>query len=168
VKRITSYLSILTLAVLGVLLALAAVASAQQFTLQLRGDRPFIRLEGTETSGQTWEIRENAGNASIVPVTGTGTLTLGSAGTGFQSLLHGSVSVDPASIAANVCANTDVTVTGLATTDRVFVSAVLAENLAVSGASVSAANTLRIRLCNVTAGAIDGAATTWNYVVIRP
>jgi hypothetical protein len=40
--------------------------------------------------------------------------------------------------------------------------------LIFQGASVTAANTVTIRMRNVTGAAVDGASRTWSYMVIRP
>jgi len=81
----------------------------------------------------------------------------------------GTVAVDPPSIAAGAAANVDVTVTGLETTDHVVV--VCKEDLEAGlipvAAYVPAANTLRIRLYNPTAAAIDGASRTWAWFAFK-
>jgi hypothetical protein len=63
------------LAILGAIVAvllgitLSDFARAQIQALELIGVRPFIRLQGTEAGGQTYEIRENAGTLSVANVT---------------------------------------------------------------------------------------------------
>jgi len=73
------------------------------------------------------------------------------------------VSIDPPSIAAGSAANVDVTVSGLKA--GMFVVAVppsdLEAGLVPISVSVPADNTLRVRLYNPTAAAIDGAAKNW-------
>jgi len=87
-----------------------------------------------------------------------------------KGYMKGTVSVDPPSIGAGATANVDVTISGL-TTDHVVVlqiPAALEAGLVYGGCVVSAANTLRIRLGNVTAAAIDGVARDWTYVAWTP
>lgn len=80
---------------------------------------------------------------------------------------YGEVAVNPASIAAGAQANTDVAVAGLVAGDVVLVQPpATLENLVVMSATVPATGTLRIRLFNPTAGAIDGASLTWTWVRI--
>jgi hypothetical protein len=81
----------------------------------------------------------------------------------------GSISVNPASIATLASAETAVTIAGAAVGDIVImnVPAALETGLVFSGARVSAANTVQVRLSNITAGAVDGAALTWTYQIIR-
>ena len=80
-------------------------------------------------------------------------------------MITGTVSVDPPSIATGESANVDVTVTGLTTSHIVIVSCqeALEAGLVPQGASVPVADTLRIRLYNPSAAAIDGAELTWAY-----
>jgi hypothetical protein len=88
---------------------------------------------------------------------------------GQGAIITGSVAVDPASIAATTCAETQLTITGAAAGDVVVFTppASLEAGLCYSGARVSAANTVQLRLCNVTGSGVDGASRTWSYVLIR-
>jgi len=81
----------------------------------------------------------------------------------------GTVAVDPPSIAAGAAANVDVTVTGLETTDYVFAvcTSDLEAGLVPIAVYVPAANTLRIRLYNPTAAAIDGVSRTWAWFAFK-
>jgi len=85
-------------------------------------------------------------------------------------VLMGTVAVDPASIGAGASGNTDVTVNGLTTAHKVV--AMCQEDLEVGlvpqAAYCSAVNTLRIRLYNPTAAAIDGASRSWFYIAWIP
>ena len=84
-------------------------------------------------------------------------------------LRFGTVAVDPGSLAAGAAADTDVTVAGLTTSDKVFAAAPadLEDGLVLVAASVPAADTLRIRLLNTSAGAIDGASKSLAYLAVR-
>jgi len=77
------------------------------------------------------------------------------------------VSVDPPSIAAGAVGNADVTVAGVAVGDDVLAIPpdTLEAGLVYRGATVTAANTVRINLYNPTAAAIDGIARTWTLIV---
>ena len=81
-------------------------------------------------------------------------------------------SVDPASIAGATSSNTTVTVPGgaeLLSTDQIVAipPATLENGLGCVGAYYASATTLTLRLVNATAGAIDGAAKTWTFMVFR-
>lgn len=79
-----------------------------------------------------------------------------------------SVSVNPASLAATTSAETSVSVPcNFNDVVLVQVPASLEVGLAFSGVRVSAANTIALRLTNVTSGAIDGAARTWTFIVLE-
>ena len=81
--------------------------------------------------------------------------------------LTGTVTINPASLAAGAVANETVTVTGLATTDVVAVRppVTIEAGIHVLSSDVSAANTLRVRVFNSTAGTVDPASASWTYVV---
>ena len=81
----------------------------------------------------------------------------------------GTVAVDPPSIGAGVAVNVEVTVSGLETTDNVLVVCKedLEAGLVPVAACVPAADTLRIRLFNSTAAAIDGASLTWAWFAFK-
>lgn len=86
-----------------------------------------------------------------------------------SGLLTFSSSLNVASVAANTSAEQTFTVTGLETTDVVFVSKPsLSAGLVVGNARVSAADTLAITFGNLTASPIDPAAETYLIGVIRP
>jgi hypothetical protein len=87
-----------------------------------------------------------------------------------KDLLVGTVTIDPPSIAAGSTVNVDVTVPGLTTSHRVIVmcQSDLEHGLIPIAAYVPAANTLRVRITNFTAAAIDGAARTWFYIAWIP
>lgn len=81
----------------------------------------------------------------------------------------GTISVNPASIATLTSAETAVTISGAAVGDIVImnVPASLETGLAYGGARVSAADTVQVRLSNMTAGPVDGTARDWTYTIIR-
>jgi len=82
---------------------------------------------------------------------------------------QGIVSVDPPSIAAGASANVDVTVPYLSVGDKVIVECAddLEAGLVPQAAWVPSTGTLRIRLYNPTAAAIDGAARSWLWRAVR-
>jgi hypothetical protein len=84
-------------------------------------------------------------------------------------IAYGTISVNPASITTLASAETAVTITGAAVGDIVImnVPASLETGLIFSGARVSAADTVQVRLSNMTAGSVDGAARDWTYQIIR-
>jgi hypothetical protein len=88
----------------------------------------------------------------------------------WRPVLYGTVSVDPPLINANTSATFTVTITGVQTGDLVFLTppSDIEPGLVFQGANVTAANTVTIRMRNVTGTAVNGAARTWSYMVIRP
>lgn len=84
-------------------------------------------------------------------------------------IFSATAAVDPASAGAVGSVDTDVTVNGVVVGDVVLAipPASLTAGLAPQGATVPSANTVRLRLTNASAGAIDGASLTWTFVVIR-
>ncbi|HZT08591.1 MAG TPA: hypothetical protein VFC51_16330 [Chloroflexota bacterium] len=141
-------------------------------------DAPF-------TAGSSYYLSTTAGSYAPTPPAASATLTIlqrvGKAVTtdtlAFNVLRHGplflraQVTYDPASLAATTARNDTVSVTGLLTTDVVrggsTVNNALEAGLVISQMDVSAADTLRIRLHNPTAGAVDGASLIHTIVVER-
>jgi len=103
------------------------------------------------------------------PVKSTNGFTPGTSAVALTQIMKGTVAVDPASITAQESAETSVTITGAATGDVVIMNppASLETGLAFSGARVSAADTVQVRLTNVTGGAVDGTSRTWTYAILR-
>lgn len=107
-------------------------------------------------------------------VTGTAvaastSLTVGAAGTAVTQMRVYSQALTPVSVAANITAEQTFTVTGLATTDKVFVNwaAATPAGVGIVGARVSATNTLALTYVNATAGALVPSAGTYTIVAIR-
>jgi hypothetical protein len=88
----------------------------------------------------------------------------------WRPVLYGTVTVDPPNIAANSSGTVAVTITGVQTGDLVFLTppSGIEAALIFQGASVTGANTVTIQIRNVSGAAVDGAARTWSYMVIRP
>jgi hypothetical protein len=82
-----------------------------------------------------------------------------------SALQYGTVSVDPASIAATTRLGIDVTITGLAVGDLLVMHPPvgLHDDLVLHGWRVKDDDTATIFLYNPTAGAIDDPAQTWEY-----
>lgn len=104
------------------------------------------------------------------PVNSTNGFQFGDSGTQLTYVQRGSVAVDPASLAATTEAETSVTIAGAVAGDTVIMNppaAGLTAGLLFCGAYVSAADTVKIRLYNTTAGPIDEPSGNWNYCLIR-
>lgn len=96
-------------------------------------------------------------------------LNVGSGGN-ITGILVGSVSVDPASIAAGAEGTTAVTIAGCNPGDVVVMNppaAGITAGLGIRRCYVSAANTVSLVLGNTSGGAIDQAAGAWSYAIIR-
>lgn len=80
-----------------------------------------------------------------------------------------SVTINPASVAANTSAEQTFTVTGL-TTDMVVAvnKPTTTAGLVIGGARVSAADTLAITFGNLTGSPIDPASETYTVIAVRP
>jgi len=81
----------------------------------------------------------------------------------------GTVTSDnPASIASGAEGTAVLTVTGADTGDIVFVTArALIAGLAIAEATVTAADTVSVKLVNTTAGALDDAAASYDYILVK-
>lgn len=85
------------------------------------------------------------------------------------------ININVASVAANISAEQTFTAPGVLPGDLVFVNtpgigtALLNAGLGVTGARVTAANTIGLRFSNNTAGALDpSAAVDYGVFVVRP
>lgn len=88
---------------------------------------------------------------------------------GMPLILSFDITVDPDDRAANTTADLALTVTGALTTDEVLnvFAPALESGLVLSNARVSAADTVTVRLGNVTTGAINAAEQTFTVVLCR-
>lgn len=92
----------------------------------------------------------------------------GVTGTDISLIKRGTVTINPASIAGQEQAELTVTITGAALGDTVILTPPAAfEALIVGAARVSAADTVKFVLGNLTVGAIDAASASWGYTLIR-
>lgn len=87
--------------------------------------------------------------------------------TSFSKLLKGSVTWDPASLVDGAGETKAVTVTGAAIGDYVAVAPGVDVQEMLVSATVTAANTVEIRLQNETTGTIDLASSTWYVTVFK-
>jgi len=87
-------------------------------------------------------------------------------GTTIKKIKSGTVSVNPANLAANTKAGTAVTISGLAAGDVVIAvpPTDLEDDLVPAGAVVTNTDELTIYLYNGSGGAVDGAAKNWTYL----
>lgn len=90
-------------------------------------------------------------------------------GTSVTFLKAGTVNIDPPSIGAGTKATVNVTISGAAVGDLVFLTPpeTIETGLVYVGASVTAADTVTVALYNPTAAAIDGVSRTWRYLLLR-
>lgn len=89
---------------------------------------------------------------------------------GAGAVIKGTVAVDLASMATLAGSEITLTITGAAVGDTVILNPVAAGNTAgiiYGGARVSAADTVKLRVFNGSAGTIDEASQTWDYCLIR-
>jgi hypothetical protein len=88
----------------------------------------------------------------------------------WRPVLYGTVLVNRPAIGANTSTTFTVTITGVQSGDLVFLTppSDIEPGLVFQGASVTAANTVTIRMRNVTGTAIAASTRTWSYMVIRP
>jgi len=87
---------------------------------------------------------------------------------GQGTLIKGSVTINPASISSAAVGETSVTISGAAVGDTVVMNAPAAiEAGCVWSAYVSAANTVKLRIANLSGGALDCASASWDYCLIR-
>lgn len=76
--------------------------------------------------------------------------------------------IDPASVAAATTAEQLFTVTGIATTDKLFINKpTVTAGLGIANVRASATNQIGITFVNATAGAIDAVSETYTIIAMR-
>lgn len=96
-------------------------------------------------------------------------LRVGDRGVTINGISTGTVSVDPPSAGAGLGVEITVTITGVAPGDIVVLTppaAGITAGFVVGQAVVSAADTVKVRVINGTAGTVDVAAASWTYLWI--
>ncbi len=89
-------------------------------------------------------------------------------GTDIQRIKRGTFTLDPGSIASAGQAEQTVNIPGLTTADVVILNPPAAlEALTVGQARVTAADTVKFMLANLSGAAVDGASRQWQYIAIR-
>jgi hypothetical protein len=104
------------------------------------------------------------------PVVSTAGFQPGSSAKALTFILAGTIAIDPVSLNDGEQNDVSVTITGAATGDTVIMNppaAGLDAGIALGGAWVSAANTVKVRIINYSGGVVNGASLSWNYVVLR-
>jgi hypothetical protein len=89
---------------------------------------------------------------------------------GQGAVIRGTVTVDLASVAAGAVTEKQVTISGAVVGDTVLMTpptAGLTAGMCICNSVVSAADTVKIRVLNGSAGTIDEASGTWTYCLIR-
>lgn len=77
-------------------------------------------------------------------------------------------SSNPASIAAGAVGTATLTITGVDSTDLVFLNPRgIGTGLVMLKASVTGADTVTVSLFNPTAGAVDDAASDYDYILVK-
>jgi hypothetical protein len=98
-----------------------------------------------------------------------GKVKIGSSGTPISASIRLASSIDLASIAANTCSDTTMTVTGAATAAECVVGMPIAPQSGLNwGCYVSAADTVKLRVCNATTAPIDPPLQTYSVRVFNP
>lgn len=99
---------------------------------------------------------------------GTGGVILNTGSTPLTKFVVYSQTITPAEVAANTTALQTFTVTGLETSDKVFVNPNgFTEAVVLGFVRVSAQNTLQVQFTNPTAGALTPTAGTWLITAMR-
>jgi hypothetical protein len=145
---------------------------AFNFTVWNTGSRiGFDAGQSFFNSGGTIRVRNNANNAdaplSCSNLTASGTLRIGG-GTVVANILSATATLDFPSIGSNDTETLTITVTGAVAGDSVFLGcpAGLDAGL-VFCASVTAANTVTVRMHNSSGGSVNPASATFRATVIR-
>lgn len=158
------------------------ITTAASGVTNIISSTPSINQSGT--AGYTWlnaNITETAtgsgaknlvklavGGTTMFNVDNAGATTIGSGSAAITKVYSGSATLDFPSIAHNSYADLTITVTGAATGDRVIPAApsTLEAGLGFS-MWVTSANTVTVRVHNMSGGSVDPASATWGATVIK-
>jgi len=109
----------------------------------------------------------NSGTGISASTVGT-TVTVNVDTTTVPTFLTNTASIDFGSIAASACATSNITVTGATTGDAVAAGWPAALEAGLLGQmSVTAADTVTVRLCKITTGSVDPANATFRATIVR-
>jgi hypothetical protein len=146
-----------------------------------------LQVEGTQDNNGTTALLKitNTGGASMLldgneidgasngPIylnnNSTGGVYIGANGTGLKEIIKVTVSVPTFTVTANNCANQDVSVANAAIDSAVSASPDIGilNGLFIAYARVSAAGTVRIRVCNFTGSSITQSTSDFHVAVVR-
>lgn len=104
------------------------------------------------------------------PVISTNGLQAGTSGSQITLIKRGTIAVDPPSCAAAAAVEVTLTITGAAVGDTVVMNppaAGLTAGLGLLSCRVSATDTVKVRIANLSAGTVDEPSGTWTYCLIR-
>jgi hypothetical protein len=163
--------------------SLTAITGADSAAIPDDLELPLYQASGAPTGRKVTSIRLRKGAQTLENKTlGTGSavgeaatllsvfaslLRVGSGNKDLTFLQHGSVTWDPALIAAAASAIQTVTITGAVTTDMALCNARGDHDGLILTCRVTAADTVTLRLNNVTAAGIDLASTVFDVIVLR-
>ena len=147
--------------------------STEQVSLISRNVKTrILTVDSNTTLKGNLSVDSNTTLEGNLYVSGFSTLTsglnVGTGGSDIYKIVSGTVSADPGNIDANTRGSVNVTVTGVNTSDRIFLNppSGLNSGLLYCGCDVTASNTLTIYLYNTTGGAINDGAQTWKYTYL--
>lgn len=103
-------------------------------------------------------------------VTASTSIAVGSGGTAMTLIKKGTIAIDPGSIADKASAVSTLTITGAATGDIVILNpgtAGFTAGIALVSPYVSAANTVKVTVANLSGGTLDEASLTCAYILLR-
>ena len=146
------------------------IVSTNGFTGDITGNVTG-NISGNQSGGSVAATTITASSTAQITglLTATAGLKPGTSSVKLTQVYSGTVAVDPGSLTTLTSTDVSVTITGAATGDIVIVNppSTLESTLACGGAYVSAADTVKIRVSNVSSGTVDGASLTWSYAILR-
>jgi regulator of RNase E activity RraA len=96
-------------------------------------------------------------------------MQIGSLGTFINQIITDVVAVDPDAISANTSGTVDVTISNVQVGDIIVLTppSSIEDDLIFQGATVTAANTVTIKIRNLSGVAVNGASRDWSYIITR-
>jgi hypothetical protein len=126
-----------------------------------------LTVDGTLTANGVTLV--GAGNLNVTGELTNSNMQIGSLGTFINQIITDVVAVDPLNITAGTSATFTVTISNVEVGDIIVLTppSNIEDDLIFQGATVTAANTVTIKIRNLSGSDVNGASRDWSYIITR-
>jgi hypothetical protein len=124
-----------------------------------------LDVDNVNVNGNTISTTNADSNLTLSP-NGTGGVVVGATGTAIKKIVSGTVSVTVSALADLAEVDLDLTITGVAAGDLVYINPTdaAAEAGLIYNSWVATTNTITVRVTNVKGAGLTGSTANWPYV----